>query len=70
MEDKRNLFLLATNRAGGHNVIVGIYEYIKSRNDNSKLFGFLEGPIGIIKGNYVELTGETISFYKNRGINI
>ena len=53
--------------AGGHNVIVGIYEYMKSRNPNSQLFGFLDGPIGIIKGNYVELTAENISFYKNRG---
>jgi 6-phosphofructokinase len=56
-----------TFRAGGHNVIVGIYEYIKRRNPYSTLFGFLEGPIGIIKGNYVELREDTISFYKNRG---
>jgi diphosphate--fructose-6-phosphate 1-phosphotransferase len=48
-------------------VIVGIYEYIKKRNPNSLLFGFLNGPIGIIKGNYVELRDDTISFYKNRG---
>lgn len=40
---------------------------MKSRNPNSQLFGFLEGPIGIIKGNYVELTADIISFYKNRG---
>jgi 6-phosphofructokinase len=53
--------------AGGHNVIVGIYEYIKRRHVNSQLFGFLNGPIGIYEGKYVELRDDTISFYKNRG---
>lgn len=38
--------------SGGHNVIVGIYDYIKRINKNSQLFGFLKGPIGIIKGDY------------------
>jgi len=27
----------------------------------------LNGPIGIIKGNYVEIREDTISFFKNRG---
>lgn len=68
MVDKRKFeFINSFYRAGGHNVIVGIYEYMKSRNPNSQLFGFLEGPIGIIKGNYVEITAEMISYYKNRG---
>lgn len=49
--------------AGGHNVIVGLFEYIKRRHNNSQLFGFLNGPIGIYEGKYVELTSETISFY-------
>ena len=38
--------------AGGHNVIVGIYEYIKKRHQSSQLFGFLNGPKGIFTGNY------------------
>jgi hypothetical protein len=52
--------------SGGHNVIVGLYEYLKRRNPNSQLYGFLNGPIGIIKGNYVELREDTISYFKNR----
>lgn len=48
-------------------MIVGLYEQLKRRNPKSQLFGFLNGPIGIIKGNYVELREDTISFYKNRG---
>ena len=42
--------------AGGHNVIVGIYDYIKKIHKNSQLFGFLNGPHGIFTGNYTEIT--------------
>lgn len=42
--------------AGGHNVIVGLYDYIKRRHQNSQLFGFLNGPKGIYTGKYIELT--------------
>lgn len=38
--------------AGGHNVIVGLYDYIKRRHQNSQLFGFLNGPKGIYSGKY------------------
>jgi len=41
---------------GGHNVIVGIYDYIKKRHRNSQLFGFLNGPKGIFTGKYMEIT--------------
>ena len=39
--------------AGGHNVIVGLYDYIKRRHKNSQLFGFLDGPKGIFTGKYI-----------------
>jgi 6-phosphofructokinase len=42
--------------AGGHNVIAGIYDYIKRKHKNSQLFGFLNGPKGIYSGKYKELT--------------
>ena len=38
--------------AGGHNVIVGLYDFIKRRHPNSQLFGFLGGPKGIFTGKY------------------
>lgn len=38
---------------GGHNVIVGIYDFIKKVHKNSQLFGFLNGPKGIFTGNYI-----------------
>jgi hypothetical protein len=39
--------------AGGHNVIVGLYDYIKKVHKNSQLFGFLNGPRGIFMGEYI-----------------
>lgn len=53
--------------AGGHNVIVGIYESIKRKHPNSQLFGFLNGPHGIYSGQYIEINDSHISYFKNRG---
>jgi len=53
--------------AGGHNVIVGIYDFIKKIHKNSQLFGFLNGPKGIFTGDYVEINESHISYFKNRG---
>jgi pyrophosphate--fructose-6-phosphate 1-phosphotransferase len=52
---------------GGHNVIAGLYDGLKKGNSNSRLLGFLGGPIGLIKGNYLELTDEIIDQYRNTG---
>jgi len=53
--------------AGGHNVVSGIFRYLKSRNPGSILYGFIGGPIGIIKGRYTEITEKHISLYHNMG---
>jgi pyrophosphate--fructose-6-phosphate 1-phosphotransferase len=53
--------------AGGHNVICGLFDALKAANPDSKLFGFLKGPGGVIKGNYKELTAESIAPYRNTG---
>ena len=52
---------------GGHNVIAGLYDALKNANSNSKLYGFLGGPSGIIEGKYVEFTDEFINDYRNTG---
>lgn len=52
---------------GGHNVICGIFDALKAANPDSKLFGFLKGPIGVIKGNYRELDRDSIDAYRNTG---
>ena len=52
---------------GGHNVIAGLYDALKSANSQNKLYGFLGGPSGIIEGKYVEFDDKFINDYRNTG---
>ncbi len=52
---------------GGHNVISGLYDGVKSLNADSKLYGFLMGPGGLVDHKYVEFTDEFIDEYRNTG---
>ena len=52
---------------GGHNVIAGIFDGIKRINEESKLFGFILGPGGLINHEYKELTADIIDEYRNTG---
>lgn len=52
---------------GGHNVIAGLYDGIKKGNPSSKLFGFLNGPSGLIEGNFVEIKDKLMNDYRNTG---
>ena len=52
---------------GGHNVICGMFDALKRLNPESKLYGFLGGPSGLIEGKYAELTKEVIDEYRNTG---
>ena len=52
---------------GGHNVISGLFDGIKKINADSKLYGFILGPGGLVDHNYMELTGEIIDEYRNTG---
>ncbi len=61
------LILSGGQAPGGHNVIAGIFDGIKSLNTHSKLYGFCKGPDGLIKNEYVELQKETIDAYRNTG---
>lgn len=52
---------------GGHNVIAGLFDGIKSLNNTSHLYGFLMGPGGLIDHKYKELTSDIIDEYRNTG---
>lgn len=52
---------------GGHNVISGLYDGVKSINPNGKLYGFLMGPAGLVDHKYVEFNDEFINAYRNTG---
>ena len=52
---------------GGHNVISGLFDGVKSINPASKLYGFILGPGGLVDHNYMELTADIIDEYRNTG---
>ncbi len=52
---------------GGHNVISGLYDGVKSLNKDNKLYGFLMGPGGLVDHKYIEFTDELIDGYRNTG---
>lgn len=52
---------------GGHNVISGLFDGLKRNNKDSRLFGFILGPGGLINHEYKELTAEMIDEYRNTG---
>jgi len=52
---------------GGHNVIAGIFDGIKQGHPDSKLYGFILGPGGLVDHKYMELTADIIDEYRNTG---
>ncbi|MFO7841379.1 MAG: diphosphate--fructose-6-phosphate 1-phosphotransferase [Fidelibacterota bacterium] len=52
---------------GGHNVIAGLFDGLKACHPDSKLYGFLGGPSGLIENQYKELDSELIDLYRNTG---
>lgn len=52
---------------GGHNVISGLFDGIRSLNPDNKLYGFLMGPGGLVDHKYMEITPEIMDAYRNTG---
>lgn len=52
---------------GGHNVIAGLYDAAKKTNIDTKIYGFLLGPDGIIENEAIELTDTLVDAYRNLG---
>ena len=52
---------------GGHNVISGLFDGIKKIHRDSRLFGFIMGPGGLVAHKYIELTAPIIDEYRNTG---
>ncbi|OEU61872.1 MAG: phosphofructokinase [Desulfobacterales bacterium S5133MH16] len=52
---------------GGHNVIAGLYDAAKRANPETRLFGFILGPDGIIENEAIEITGPLVDSYRNLG---
>ncbi|MDE7117844.1 MAG: diphosphate--fructose-6-phosphate 1-phosphotransferase, partial [Bacteroidaceae bacterium] len=52
---------------GGHNVISGLFDGVKSLNPANKLYVFILGPGGLVDHNYMEITPELMDQYRNTG---
>lgn len=52
---------------GGHNVICGLYDALKATSKENVLYGFKNGPIGLLEDNYVEFDDAYINAYRNTG---
>lgn len=64
---KVGVVLSGGQAAGGHNVISGLFDALKALCPQSRLFGFLGGPSGIIENKTMEITQEIIAPYRNQG---
>lgn len=52
---------------GGHNVICGLYDALKATNPDNELFGFKNGPSGLIYDDYLVFDDAYIDEYRNTG---
>ncbi len=52
---------------GGHNVIAGIFDGVKSIHKDSVVLGFLGGPSGLENGKFIEITLDIMNEYRNTG---
>ena len=52
---------------GGHNVIAGIFDGLKRNHPESSLFGFLNGPAGILGNSGIEIDSQLIEGFRNTG---
>lgn len=53
--------------AGGHNVVTGLFDALKKLHPDSRLFGFLDGPKGIIENKHIEITEKMLAPFRNQG---
>ncbi|KAL4443800.1 hypothetical protein ABPG75_011537 [Micractinium tetrahymenae] len=55
--------------SGGHNVIIGLHDYLQRWHPGSTLLGFLNGPRGVMQNNYKLLAPEelVVDSYRNQG---
>ena len=64
---KVGVVLSGGQAAGGHNVIAGLFDGLKKIHPDCQLIGFTDGPVGIVKNQYKEITAEYLAPYRNQG---
>ena len=66
-KQKVGVILSGGQAPGGHNVICGLYDALKATNKENELYGFKNGPIGLINDDFLVFTDEYIDEYRNTG---
>jgi len=66
---KRNIGIVFSGgpAPGGHNVIAGLFDVAKKANPETRIYGFLLGPDGIIENEAIEIAGDLVDKYRNLG---
>ncbi|WP_348662670.1 diphosphate--fructose-6-phosphate 1-phosphotransferase [Chlamydia vaughanii] len=64
---KIGVLLSGGQAPGGHNVVIGLFEGLRAFNPKTKLFGFIQGPLGLTRGLYKDLDISVIYDYYNVG---
>merc|ERR1719399_2740171 len=66
---KNNFGILFCGRQapGGHDIIAGLYDYVKGLSGQRKLYGFVGGSAGLANEHFMELTDECLSCYRGQG---
>ncbi|MEG0036533.1 MAG: diphosphate--fructose-6-phosphate 1-phosphotransferase [Victivallaceae bacterium] len=52
---------------GGHNIIAGLYDAVKTVHKDGTVIGFLNGGAGFLEGSYIEVTESLVNDYRNTG---
>ncbi|MBR1814143.1 MAG: diphosphate--fructose-6-phosphate 1-phosphotransferase [Lachnospiraceae bacterium] len=52
---------------GGHNVVCGLYDALKATSSENVLYGFKNGPSGLLEDDYVVFDDAFINAYRNTG---
>ena len=52
---------------GGHNVVCGLYDALKATDAGNVLYGFKNGPIGLLNDDFIEFDDAYIDQFRNTG---
>ena len=52
---------------GGHNVVCGLYDALKATSKDNVLYGFKNGPAGLLEDNYIIFDDAYIDQFRNTG---
>lgn len=52
---------------GGHNVIAGLFDYVKQSHAGSQVYGFMGGLDGVFQGKYRVITDDFMNRFRNQG---